>query len=190
MESKKLFDKYKQGKHWRKHPTIYSEKFAAFLKSAGIDGVVVDAGCGNGKDTAIFREYGFGTIGIDSSTDEINAARTNHPNCRFEVQNIETMTFQNNEVAAFFMINVVHYLKAGLAFREIRRCLKPGGYLFVHFNLSVVDGENIVDYKQDEGEIYKQLSGFEIVKKSIFQRIDLEPKLHKHRILELILRKN
>ena len=67
MRSEKLYQKYADGRHWEKHPTLYAETFAEFLKSVNFEGLVVDVGCGNGRDVDVFSKLGFNVLGVDNS---------------------------------------------------------------------------------------------------------------------------
>lgn len=189
MENKLLLDKYKKGRHWEKHPIVYAERFVKFLKDKKFNGMIVDFGCGNGRDVDVFIKNGFDSAGIDVSKDEIKLAQSNFPNCKFTVQNIENLNFKDNSIDSIFMINVIHYVNQEKTFDEISRVLKPGGYVFIHFNLEIVDKEDNLDYWQQELEILNLIVLFEIVHEKIFERIDTQPKEHTHKIMELILRK-
>ena len=59
MEERKLYQKYSAGRHWGKHPTIYAESFSEFLKENNFEGLIVDVGCGNGRDVKVFSKLGF-----------------------------------------------------------------------------------------------------------------------------------
>lgn len=189
MENKKLSSKYQEGKHWEKHPTVYAERFVKFLKEKDFNGTIIDLGCGNGRDINVFTKNGFNALGIDNSEKEIKLAGSNFPNCKFEVQDIENLKFEDKSVNAFFMINVIHYVNKEKALKEVYRCLKPGGYIFIHFNLEITDKDGNTDYEQDEVEILNQIVFFENVHEEIFKRVDTKPKEHTHEIMELILRK-
>ncbi len=189
MEEQQLFDKYQEGRHWENHPTVYAERYAAFLKKQDFEGLLIDVGCGNGRDVAVFQENGFNTLGIDYSPKEVAIARSKYPNSKFEVQNVETLNFEKNSVGAYFMINVIHYVKKQKGLEELLRTLKPLGYLFIHFNLEIIDETGNIDYHQDKDEISKLISKFKIVKQRAFERVDTVPKKHTHNILEFILQK-
>jgi len=189
MKSQKLFDKYNNGQHWKDHPTSYSEKFADFLESKKINGKLIDAGCGNGRDVQVLNSAGFNVIGIDYSKEEIKLAKKNFSGLNFEVQNIEKMKFKSNSISAFFCINVMHYVNQEKAINEFYRTLKNKGYVFIHFNLEIKDLNENIDYKDSEKDILKLLSKFKIIKKEIVYRTDKTPVEHTHKILELILQK-
>lgn len=190
MENKLLFDKYKEGRHWENHPTIYAENFSDFLKEENFSGLLVDVGCGNGRDANVFAKEGFNVLGIDYSESEINLCREKFPELKFEVQNSENMNLENDSVSGIFCINVMHYVDKEKTLKEFFRVLKKGGLVFIHFNLEIKDMEGNTDYFQDEKEVMELVSDFEIIRKKKFQRHDIIPKEHDHEILELILRKN
>lgn len=189
MQSIKLYEKYKEGRHWDAHPIEYAERFADFLKKKDFQGLLVDIGCGRGRDVKIFNEKGFKVTGIDTSKEIIDAAQDYCRECAFEQQDAEDLQFGDEEVGAFYMINVIHYVDEKKAISEIYRSLVPGGYLFIHFNLLIADDEGNVDYQRDEDNILQLLNNFKIIDKRIFSRHDARPKPHKHEILELILQK-
>jgi SAM-dependent methyltransferase len=189
MEEQKLYDKYLQGKHWEKHPTIYAESFVKFLKEKKFDDLILDIGCGNGRDVNVFEENNFKSLGVDYKKEEIDLCRKNFPKLRFEIQNAENLKIKNNSVGAVFMINVIHYLNEKKSLDEVYRILKNGGYFFIHFNIQIEDKNGKIDYKHDEKDIFELISRFKIIKKRKFERVDIQPKEHTHEIVELILQK-
>lgn len=189
MQEEVLFEKYNNGRHWEKRPTIYAEKFVDFLKEKNFNGLIIDIGCGNGRDVNVFTQASFDAWGIDYLQKEIDIAKNKFPQISFEVQNVESLEFEDNSVDAFFMINVIHYVEKIKAMKEILRTLKSKGYFFIHFNIEIVDKAGKVDYSHSEEEIMKLVSEFKIVHKKVFERIDKIPVEHKHKIIELILQK-
>jgi len=189
MREQELYNKYSKDKHWEKHPTLYAESFINFLKKTSFDGSIVDIGCGNGRDVSRFNKAGFNVLGIDISEEEINDAKKNFPNIKFDIQNVEKLKFKDNSIDAYFMINVIHYTNKVKALSEIFRTLKKDGYLFIHFNLSIIDEYRKLDYLYEESDIIKLVSKFKIINKNIFERIDKKPVKHIHKIMELILQK-
>lgn len=189
MKSKKLYQKYSGGKHWKMHTSQYAKSFSIFLQNKKFNGLIVDIGCGSGRDVETFTRLGFKSLGIDKSNKEIKLAKNNFPQSNFEVQNAEALKFKNNSVGAFFMINAIHYVDERKAISEILRTLKPRGYFFVHFNMKIIDNKGKLDYSKSSEEILKAVSKFKILKKRFFARTDYFPIKHKHKILELILQK-
>ncbi|MFA6494913.1 MAG: class I SAM-dependent methyltransferase [Candidatus Paceibacterota bacterium] len=189
MQSQWLYDVYKKGRHWDGHPTLYAKHFSDFLKNNSFVGTLVDVGCGSGRDVAFFCGYGLNAMGVDNSEQEIAQDKDKFPGLKFEVQDAQHLTFADGNVGAIFAINVIHYLDQKKALEEFSRILCPGGYVFIHFNLEIKDSGGNVDYSQDEDEIFALVSKFRILEKRIFERVDQMPKIHTHKILELILGK-
>ena len=151
--------------------------------------MIVDLGCGNGRDLAVFSKLGFAALGVDNSKKEIESNKKRLPELTFEVQDVEKLGFKNNSVDAFFMINVIHYVDKEKAMNEIWRALKHRGYFFIHFNVDIIDKRGTVDYHHDPENILKLVSSFKIIQQKIFERIDHQPVEHKHTIMELVLQK-
>ncbi len=189
MQSKTLYQKYSDGRHWEKHPTLYAETFAEFLKSVNFEGMIVDVGCGIGRDVNVFSKLGFNAFGIDNSKQEIENCKKKFPELKFEVQEAEKLKFKDNSVDAFFMINVIHYVDKEKAIQEIFRALKPHRYFFIHFNMDIIDKNGKVDYHHNQEDILKLVSKFKIIRQKLFERVDHQPIEHKHKIMELILQK-
>ncbi|MBI2102639.1 class I SAM-dependent methyltransferase [Candidatus Woesearchaeota archaeon] len=189
MQEQQLFDKYLEGRHWEQHPTTYAESYAQFLKEQSFFGLLVDIGCGSGRDVAFFHQAGQDSMGIDYSLPEISKAKTAHPSCNFLVANCEEIPFRDRSVGAYFMINVIHYVNPRRALDELHRTLQDDGYLFLHCNLDITDKDGNNDYHREEEGVYSLTSNFRILKKRKFQRVDTTPTVHTHTILELILQK-
>ncbi|MFH1455450.1 MAG: class I SAM-dependent methyltransferase [archaeon] len=151
--------------------------------------MLVDLGCGNGRDVKVFHDQGFNVVGIDISDENLELAKKTFPECKFEKQDIEDLNFEDESVDAYYMVNVIHYVDMVKAFQEIQRTLKKDGFLFIHFNLSIEDETGTVDYQISESEVMDLVKSFEVVDKKVFERIDLQPIKHTHKILQLILKK-
>jgi ubiquinone/menaquinone biosynthesis C-methylase UbiE len=189
MHSKKLYQKYSVGRHWEKHSTIYSETFAEFLKYTNFKGTIVDIGCGNARDVNFFSKHGFNILGVDNSKEGIENNKKKFSKLKFEIQNAENLKFKDNSVDAFFMINVIHYVDKEKTIQEIFRTLRPNGYIFIHFNIDIIDKNGKIDYRYDQENILRLISKFKIIKQQLFKRVDSMPIKHTHKIMELILQK-
>jgi len=189
MHNQKLFNKYNKGTHWIGHPTEYAEHFSQFLKNKDFNGLLIDVGCGSGRDVSVFKQNGFNTKGIDNSEESIQSARSTYKGCNFNIGNAEQLIFENESIDAFFMINVIHYIDPQKAVKEIKRTLKKNGYFFIHFNLKIIDKNGNTDYEQKRSKIDQLLKDFQVIEERVFERIDQKPVEHTHTILELILQK-
>ena len=189
MKNEDLYTKYSEEGHWERRPTVYAERFRDHLHENNFEGLVVDLGCGTGRDVNVFKLAGFRVGGVDSDEKYFETAKERCPNVDIQLANIEALPFEDEFVDAYYMVNVIHYLDQRKAICEIYRTLRPGGYLFVHFNVFICDAEGNVDYDHDIEDIYSLVDGFDIIDERRFQRVDREPVEHTHDIIELILHK-
>lgn len=100
--------------------------------------VLLDAGCGTGRNLHWFLRNGFDIYGIDADPGAIGAlARQNHtvPLDRFRVHAVEAMPFAAHFFDGIISSAVVHFAKSTTHFFEMMdemyRVLKPGGTLFL-----------------------------------------------------------
>lgn len=95
----------------------------------------VDLGCGNGALTEKIAQKGVSVIGIDSSADMLNTARTNHPNIEFILQ--DAINFQlGDPVDLIFSNAVFHWIdkeKQEAMLSCISHALKKNGQLVCEF---------------------------------------------------------
>lgn len=187
MENAALYAKYHDNRHWDKHPTIYAERFARFLKDQEFTGRLVDLGCGTGRDVEIFTKMGFDASGLDIGQYEIDIARRYRPDCLFEVGDIHNLPYANSSIGAYFMINVIHCVDQFWALRHMWRTLVPGGILYIHFNLRIVDPQGHTIFFQEESSVTHLIRDWIVLERILFKRIDTEPLEYTHTILELIL---
>ncbi|KAL1856770.1 hypothetical protein Plec18167_009640 [Paecilomyces lecythidis] len=106
-----------------------------FLKDVPVDAHVLDAGCGPGTITSSFaRVIPKGCIiGIDLSETIVEKARAQDDlpsNCSFQVADITQLPFENDFFDVVYTSQVLsHVPAADVAFKELRRVCKPGGFI-------------------------------------------------------------
>jgi SAM-dependent methyltransferase len=107
---------------------------------------VVDIGCGNGRSTRAYLEFGLQPeqlCGLDFRPGAISMARHMHPSIRYEVQGAGALPFADQSVNWVSLCMVVSSIRSpehrhGLL-REIQRVLRPGGHLFYLDHPSAAD---------------------------------------------------
>jgi SAM-dependent methyltransferase len=102
----------------------------------GIEGPVLDAGCGPGHWTAHLAERGVDARGIDQVSRFIRHARRAHPGVPFDVANMAALPEASGSIGGVLAwYSLIHHepaeLRAVLA--EFARVLRPGGGLLVGF---------------------------------------------------------
>lgn len=99
----------------------------------GDTGAVLDFGCGCGRVTRYFRDFGGTVAGSDLSRPAVDWCRENLPFGHFEVNGIAPpLAFEDEGFDLVYALSVFTHLTADLqlAWRdELRRVLKPGGRL-------------------------------------------------------------
>lgn len=110
----------------------------AFLACAE-GGVVADIGCGPGHVTAFMAARHTRTIGIDLSVGMITAARERAPELGFAVGSMLRLPVTAGGLSgAAVLYSIIHLTPAerALAFAEVRRVLRPHGWLLVAFHVA------------------------------------------------------
>ncbi len=163
-------------KHVKDVYNIISNKFSAtrgylwggvetFINSMEQDSLILDAGCGNGKN--MFRDD-CRFIGIDNSVKMIEIV-----NSRSKVGlvgDIRTIPFKNNTFDAALSVAVIHHLYEKndriKAIKELIRVVKKGGKIFIqvwenmknknHKFEKIKNNDYLVKWDNRDGNVYKR----------------------------------
>jgi len=130
-ENKMWVERY--AKSWLKY-SGYKYDYRMFMKLLPKNAVILDAGCGPGRDVKFFMQHKLKAIGIDRSGTMINTARKLVPKGRFHVMDMEKLGFKGNYFDGIWTAGVfIHFTEKGLrnALGEFRRVLKPGGIAYI-----------------------------------------------------------
>jgi len=148
---KSYYEKYWQGTLedndalYADPPTWPEKETRRLLKAADgvINGVVLDAGCGDGTfDRIIFAQNpNLRLFGMDISRTAVNKAGSDNSQCRlsFAVGDVISLPFKDNMFDCVMLIEVIeHVLDVPKLLNETKRVLKDRGKLFItttDFNL-------------------------------------------------------
>lgn len=101
------------------------------------ESVILDAGCGSGRNLKWFYKNNFEIHGVDSSIDDIEYCKEiykEYKNNFVEVA-VEDLSFESNKFDHIICNAVLHFAKDVKHFKEmftqLNRVLKPGGSLFI-----------------------------------------------------------
>lgn len=103
---------------------------------------IIDLGCGDGRDTAYFKNKGLDVTGIDLSKEMISIARKKYPNCTFLNMDMRDTIFPDDTFnCAWASASIIHFPKKELSHveKEVYRILESGG-IFA-FSFKVGEGE-------------------------------------------------
>jgi SAM-dependent methyltransferase len=113
-----------------------------FAELCRAGGPVYDLGCGPGHVTRYLAERGVDARGLDLSPEMVRIARARHPLLAFEIGSMTALDAPGGSWAgAVALYSIIHLTpdERRLAFREISRALRPGGWLLVAFHVSAAD---------------------------------------------------
>ncbi|EEB73756.1 class I SAM-dependent methyltransferase [Thermococcus sp. AM4] len=141
------FEKYYST--FKAYSDLYSEEYRRrietleplLLKFMPKRGRVLDLACGVGGFSFLLEDHGFEVVGVDSSELMLERAREYAKEKRSRVQFVKAdaqeLPFENDsfDYVLFIGDSVVHFSPTELnrVFKEIRRVLRPGGRLIMHF---------------------------------------------------------
>jgi ubiquinone/menaquinone biosynthesis C-methylase UbiE len=93
--------------------------------------LILDAGCGTGRNFSNLHRAGSSAIGIDFSFGMLNVARRNHPDFPVSLADLEhTLPFETGSFDAVLCALIGEHLSAlRSVLQEFYRVLKPGGRL-------------------------------------------------------------
>ncbi len=107
-----------------------------FLQSLAPNSLILDAGCGYGRDTNYILHRGFNAAGIDLSEKLLEEANKLYPGILFQKMDIRQLHYPENHFDGIWCHAALHHLNLPdikKSLLEFRRVLKTGGVLFVSF---------------------------------------------------------
>lgn len=119
---------------------LVAEQADTFLTGLAAGSLILDAGCGPGRDLVRFAEAGHLPVGFDLSAGFTAVARTAGPVCRADLTCVPfpDATFD----AVWACASLVHLDAAGavVTLGELRRVAKPGAALYVSVKIDGFTG--------------------------------------------------
>lgn len=106
--------------------------------------LVVDFGCGPGRDVPYYANKGFQTIGVDTSSELLEIARRRSSEAQFVHADFSTAPLVRNQAAiAIHNSSLQHIPRAALrdALQKVFDTLEPGGIFYCHYRSGV--GESL-----------------------------------------------
>jgi ubiquinone/menaquinone biosynthesis C-methylase UbiE len=110
--------------------------------------IILDAGCGSGRNLHYFHESGYEFYAIDTNVEHIENLKNRYPEleANFKVATLEQLPFSDNTFDHIICNAVLHFAKSETHFKqlfsELVRVLKKDGSLFIRMTSDIgVEGK-------------------------------------------------
>ncbi|MDD4307257.1 MAG: class I SAM-dependent methyltransferase [Thermoplasmata archaeon] len=161
----------------RYHPWPDTRKFSEHFSPGQL---ILDLGCGNGRDMRLFEEKGIGTVGLDFSGGQLSSVRKRAKGpVSLVMGDVVNLPFRSGFADGALLGAVLHHIPdAGErlgALKEAHRCLKPGGLCLagvwaaeqpkfkdnlaqakIEFQHDWEPGDIVLDWNMPDGRVFKR----------------------------------
>lgn len=136
--------------------TLYvdaSELYPIFLKYLPEGSVILDVGCGSGRDSKYFLEKGYQVVAMDGSV-ELCRFASEYIGQTVHCTTFDEMDFENEFNGVWACASLLHipYTNLIRIFKKISGSLKDGGYFYTSFKYGNYQGERNGRYFTDLDE--------------------------------------
>lgn len=170
-----------------------SDLYHHFVNKLPKGGIILDAGCGSGRDSLNFSELGFQVVAMDGSKDLCKLARK-VLNKEVLYLTFEQMSFENHFDGIWACASLLHVSEKDLpvVLMKLISALKNDGILYASWKYG--DSERIDNDRffcdMNESRLNKNLSRFDgIITEEIWISQDVRESLHSQEWLNVIVRK-
>ena len=115
------------------------EQLDTLARRVGDLGPICDLGCGPGQVARYLKDQGAAVLGVDLSPAMVAQARALNPDIDFQTGDMRALTAVADGgwggVAAFYSLIHIERAELPVALAELRRALKPGGWLLAAVHL-------------------------------------------------------
>ncbi|MBN2585038.1 class I SAM-dependent methyltransferase [Patescibacteria group bacterium] len=113
-----------------------SEHLGEFLRKLPKGGMVLDVGCGTGRDTGFIHSKGFKVVGFDLSREMLNVAKRDYPAIDFRLEDMRKIKLPAQSADGIVAsCSLIHIPKKNVPalLRQFHKLLKPNGVLYIGF---------------------------------------------------------
>jgi len=99
------------------------------------DGIILEGGCGIGRNVAALSQAGYECLGVDFAGSVIEKVQAIRPDLDVRFGNVEDLGCNEGRFAGYWSLGVIEHFVEGYdrVLREAKRVLRPGGILFLSF---------------------------------------------------------
>lgn len=112
---------------------LHRQFVARLIETTPADGIILDAPCGTGPYIGQVLASRRRVLGADQSSGMLEAARSKHPDVRFELVGLQELAFDGEFDGVMTVDSMEHVPPEEwpLVVSNLRRALKPGGHLYL-----------------------------------------------------------
>ncbi len=105
------------------------------LKYLPKQATILEGGCGNGQQVLKLSKLGYNVIGLDYAPKTIELLQNNYPQLDFKLGDVRQLPFDDAYFDGYWSFGVIEHFYTGYSqiAHEMKRVLKPAGYLFLTF---------------------------------------------------------
>jgi SAM-dependent methyltransferase len=133
------------------------ERWREILESSR-NGTVLELGCGGGRDTRFLVDLGLDVIAGDYSTEALELCRKRVPEADARLIDLrDPLPFPDENFRAIVASLCLHFFDwphTMAIMAEVRRCLKPGGFLLMRVNSTRDIHHEAVDHEEIEPNFF------------------------------------
>jgi len=140
-----------------------------FMKSIHIGGMILDLGCGPGRDALVFQKSGFNVLAVDGAEGMIEIAKSNGLKTKLlKYSQLDMLNERFNGIwASYSLLHLPKKKLVGILYK-IKQLLKPKGVLYASFRIG--EGEEMrKDDRYSGGRYFVYYNNEEI--KNLFSKV-------------------
>ncbi len=134
-------------------PRLMQFQLNQFISMLPKNAKVLDVGCGSGRDSHYFNDYGLAVTAIDISENMLKEAKTRAPDATFKKMDMRKLTFPKESFDGIWVMATFSDIakkEAPVALKEFAKVLSKSGVLYI----AVKEGEGEkIEMKQQYGNI-------------------------------------
>lgn len=122
-----------------------------FTQHLSDDALILDAGCGSGRDTKAFIDMGYQVDAFDASSKLAELASA-YTNTNIKVSTFDQVTDDNKYDGIWCCASLLHVPKQDLlqTMRQLAKALKPNGVMYVSFKYGI-------DQREKDGRLFTDI---------------------------------
>jgi ubiquinone/menaquinone biosynthesis C-methylase UbiE len=172
------------------------DQFNEFITLLPTKAKVLDAGCGSGRDSALFKQHRFDIVGLDLSKNLIKEAKKFYPDVNFILGNMLNLPFESNTFDGIWShASMVHFdsdEQFKRALNELVRVLKKDGKIHILVrakskNTHIDQNRNYLNYSITEIKKHLNLAKLKIITIQKYNEEHLDPQKRPGEGIEWIL---